>query len=361
MVSEPGSAGAGATIVALAGACLENAMVSPKVKREILALDGDRAAPTAEIANLDGAISVADAFGRLLRNALRHWQVNQVAALAGQDEAIHQMRTAIRRVKALFELFRPYIANSDFEAARRELTRIGRTLGAARDWDVFVDETLARAEADWSTRGAARKVAALTEPARRRCQRKVAKMIQAPRYRAFLRQTSIRPDERQWISSVKLNPSVLIAEASADLLDRQASKALRAGKGITTLSAGRRHALRKKLKKLNYSVEFVGALQGVLAARRYSKRMGRVLDVLGDMNDLVMADKCLVQATGKGAKARRMARSLRKRWRRERAARLARLPRVWRKFKHVELFWRNGRDAADTRSAAALVDAGVAK
>jgi triphosphatase len=292
----------------------------------------------AEVVSLDGAMSVADAFRRLLRSTLRHWQVNQVAALAGQDEAVHQMRAAIRRVKTLFDLFRPYIAEADFEAVRRDLTRIGRTLGAARDWDVFVDETLASAAADRPTRGAAGKVAALAQPARRRYHQKVAEMIKGPRYAAFLLQMHGRLDKRQWLANMKLNPSTAIAEATPDLLDRQARKAFKAGKGIAALSADRRHDLRKKLKKLNYSVEFVGDLRGARAARRYSKRICRVLDVLGDMNDLAMADTCLLHATGRGSKAKHMARPLRKRWRQERAKQLARLPGVWRRFKQAELF-----------------------
>jgi len=295
-----------------------------------------------ELLVIDATLSVADAFGQLLRNALGHWQVNQPAALANQDEGVHQVRVAIRRVKSLFDLFRPYIAKADYDAVRGELTRIGRTLGAARDWDVFVDETLARAATRRSTHGAARNVVALAQPMRRRCHRQMVEMINAPPYAAFLLQMSRRLDERRWLGGMKRNRSAAIADASPDLLDRQPRAAFKAGRGIAGLSAGQRHELRKKLKKLCYSVEFVADLHGERVARRYSNRLNRVLDVLGDLNDLAMAEKCLVEASAGTGKVKRVVAPLRKRWRRQRAKRLDQLPGVWRRFRKTERFWTDG-------------------
>ncbi len=57
------------------------------------------------------------------------------------------MRATLRRLRAVLRLFRPLLGGT-VRAHDRALRRLGRTLGAARDWDVFLQETLARAEAD---------------------------------------------------------------------------------------------------------------------------------------------------------------------------------------------------------------------
>ncbi|MEJ0069375.1 MAG: CHAD domain-containing protein [Pseudomonadota bacterium] len=317
------------------------------MKRELLAAVQHPPVKMAEPARLDPAISVANAFDRLLRQILAHWQVNQAAALAGQDEGIHQLRVAIRHMKTLFYLFRPYIAATDYEVVRNALTRFGKTLGGARDWDVFGDLLLANAATYRSTQDASREAAVLARPIRNRSHRQVVDMIKAPFYSSFLAHMRQRLDERRWLGKLKGEQAGRFSDASPILLDRQLRGVRQSGRHIAGLSAERRHDLRKKMKKLGYSVEFVAGIHGEHGARRYAKRISRVLDVLGDLNDLAMADSRLAEASGSGSNANRSARLLRKRWRRQRAKRLDLLPGVWGRFKKAERFWRNGRATAD--------------
>jgi CHAD domain-containing protein len=292
-----------------------------------------------DLPRLDPARPVAGAFGLLVHAILGHWLANQSAALDGQAEGVHQMRIAIRRLKTLFNLFRPYIAKSDYAAVRDTLTRTGRVLGSARDWDVFIGETLADAARKPRTRAVARRIAAVVGPRRARSHREVAKTIRAPAYTMFMLHINHRLEAQRRLVAIDGGPAASIADVSGRLLERQAHKARTAGKRVRALSAKRRHDLRKKLKKLRYSVEFLAALYDARPVERYRARLQQVLDVLGELNDLAVARERFVEAAGSKPKARRAARALRKRWAHRKSRLLRRLPNAWRRLEKVKPFW----------------------
>jgi triphosphatase len=292
-----------------------------------------------DLPRLDPALPVAGAFELLVHAILGHWLANQSAALDGQAEGVHQMRIAIRRLKTLFNLFRPYIAKSDYASVRDTLTRTGRVLGRARDWDVFIGETLAAAARKPRTRAVARRIAAAAGPPRARSQREVAKTIHAPAYTMFMLHMNHRLKAQRRQVAIDGGPAASIADVSGRLLERQAHKARRAGKRVRGLSAKRRHDLRKKLKKLRYSVEFLAELYEARPVERYMARLRQVLDGLGELNDLAVARERFVDAAGSKPNAGGAARALRKRWAHRKSTLLRGLPDAWRRFEKVKPFW----------------------
>src|SRR4051812_6350129 len=57
-------------------------------------------------------------------------------------EAVHQMRVAMRRLRAAMSLFKAMLADERQDAIRSELRWIANVLGAARDLDVFMADVL---------------------------------------------------------------------------------------------------------------------------------------------------------------------------------------------------------------------------
>jgi len=69
------------------------------------------------------------------RFSARHLLANQPAALHGEeDEGIHQMRVAVRRLRSLLALFQPFLEPHTAGRFADELRRLGQVLGTARDW-----------------------------------------------------------------------------------------------------------------------------------------------------------------------------------------------------------------------------------
>ena len=68
---------------------------------------------------------------------------NEAAVYDGADpEGVHQMRVAVRRLRALVSCFKPLLSAPAREDLSTELRWLQNSLGGARDWDVFVEETL---------------------------------------------------------------------------------------------------------------------------------------------------------------------------------------------------------------------------
>jgi inorganic triphosphatase YgiF len=289
---------------------------------------------------------VAAVFGQMAAAILRHWQANQAAALRGEAEGVHQVRAAIRRLKTVFNLFKAFIAPDDYAAMNDALTRLGRALGTARDWDVFVDETLRhkRIRQKPPLANAARRIARHAAPLRARAHNAAADTIQAPHYTRFLLETLARLEEQRWIPLDGGDHAAPIADCADALLRRQHRKAMKAGKHVARLSETERHTLRKRLKKLRYSAELLAGLYDERAAKRYLKRLKALLDRLGTLNDLTVAEPRLHDAAdeskGQARKRdRQAADALERHWRKRHDKLLAGLPRAWRKLERTAAFW----------------------
>src|SRR5262249_20900183 len=93
------------------------------------------------IRELTAALPLADAARRVL--AIRLATVHRALPLAIQDarrdiEHVHQLRVATRRARAALDIFIDCLPDGAYRAAKKELRKIRRAAGAARDWDVFL-------------------------------------------------------------------------------------------------------------------------------------------------------------------------------------------------------------------------------
>ena len=74
----------------------------------------------------------------------RYWKDvmrREAAVRRGDDaEAVHDMRVAVRRLRAGFALFAPWYARKHVRGFKSDLRRLGRVLGAVRDLEVLVEE-----------------------------------------------------------------------------------------------------------------------------------------------------------------------------------------------------------------------------
>jgi inorganic triphosphatase YgiF len=100
----------------------------------------------AAVPSVRSDVSGLEAFRDLVSTMLARLIESQPAASTGSMEGVHQMRIAIRRLRALLALFRPYLAREEEFGFTETLRQLGRILGEARDWDVFCTKTLIEAK-----------------------------------------------------------------------------------------------------------------------------------------------------------------------------------------------------------------------
>ncbi len=93
------------------------------------------------ISNLNATTPLVDAARRVL--AIRLEVVRDASGLALYEpdkdpEHVHQLRVGTRRAGAAIEIFALCLPDRVYTKARKQLRRIRRAAGAARDWDVFL-------------------------------------------------------------------------------------------------------------------------------------------------------------------------------------------------------------------------------
>lgn len=245
---------------------------------------------------LDGRGSVATAFAAVVRSCMAHLQANEAGFLAGRDpEYLHQLRVAVRRLRACFSLFKSVIPQPAFAQVAQRLREQNAALGKARDWDVFVHETLRALRSQHANEAG---VAAFE----RRCVR-----LGRTHLRAAQGAVASPAWQRLWLELGRLLAegvwmqqhaalALPVDGFAATLLQQRAATLKKRGKRLQALDAAGRHRLRIAAKKLRYAAEFFAALFPKRRVRPYIRSLAGMQEVLGGLNDAATLLRLLPEA-----------------------------------------------------------------
>ena len=290
-----------------------------------------RAAPLA----LPRDASLDDAVARILSSCLDQFVANWPSFReTAAPESVHQMRVALRRLRAAVGLVRRALARPDYENAATRAKAIADALGAARDWDVFSDLLEAgprRALGDEPSYYALLDAVELRRAAAYKTARAVVDSPETSRFVADLRAALDRAPAPAAISA---------RDFALRALDRLRKRALKTSKGLASRTADERHAARIALKKARYGAEFFESLFDG-GARAYGRSLAKIQDRLGADTDMEMATRLLDEIDANGAGETVRASAFVRGWfaqaREEGAARAGKCEKALRK---LEPFWR---------------------
>jgi inorganic triphosphatase YgiF len=292
---------------------------------------------------LDDGARCEELVAALWGECLRQVVGNQAAVEAGEAEGVHQMRVGARRLRAALGLLRRALPR----AARGlgdELRWLGRQLGAAREWDVFLGETLRPVLRARPDDAALDRLRGLAETERARAYGSLRETLRTPRYaRLGLHLGEWRVTER-WRTEAA-DPALLqrpAQEVARELLEPLERKLRRRCEQIGQADPGKLHALRLQVKKVRYATEFVEPLFPGKKARRFARRLARVQDTLGQLNDVATAERLvdtLLAAAPADVALARAAGFVLGSVDRAVQEQLADLPRRLRKLSGAEPFW----------------------
>ncbi len=263
-------------------------------------------------------------------------------AARGDVEGVHRLRAAIRRLRTLLALFAPHVdpeAAAGFESQLREL---GRVLGNGRDWDVFLTETLAEAEAALGVGALAplRRAAAERD---RNAHAAITAAVEGRLPTELLLGLSLWTADPGWRRGAAEPGDADHVDTSLrallpKLLDRLERKAMRRGRHLGSLGTDQLHDLRKALKKLRYACEAVSPLFKPKPVSRYLGRVRHVLGELGRINDAAVTAALVEAMDGRTEFAAAASDLLRWSHARRRTGE-RHLRRRWRKLRHADPFW----------------------
>jgi CHAD domain-containing protein len=240
--------------------------------------------------------AMADAARKTLMFQLRRVIAHEAGVREGIDiEELHDMRVAVRRMRAALRVFAPYLDKASFKSFGKTLRRLGAVLGSVRDLDVFrqktgcyldrlpverqaeLDPLLAQWEIEYH---AARKI--------------LLDLINDEKYRKFKR------DFAGFLRVPGAGAAPIISKEGAPLPYRvshvlpcillQGYASVRAFEGSMRGDAvplKRYHQLRIASKGLRYTLEYFEEILGP-DTKLVIDRMKRLQDHLGDLQDAVV-------------------------------------------------------------------------
>jgi inorganic triphosphatase YgiF len=299
------------------------------------------AARTARDATVPEHASLKEAMAGTIEAALQGFVANLPATQAGAPEGVHQAHVALRRVRSMLVFYSPCLEPSARERFDNAVREFGVVLGAARDWDVFIDETLCAAAkgdvpANW--------IAALSEAAEiRRLAARLAvrQKLESKAPAELVLGLLAWIGEGAWTEKSIQISRLRAFDAIPGFLDRLNDKVRRRGRHLSRLPAGELHSLRKSIKKLRYSAESTPELYPRKDVNRFVKACKRLQAVLGAINDAKVTVRLLTEIAPGDSACLVAAAGAVQRWNidRQSGSRPA-LEKAWKTLKHADLFWK---------------------
>ena len=302
-----------------------------------------RAAPVrVSLAVVRKGMSASEAFKAVCITCLNHLQANQPGVLRGEDpEYLHQARVALRRLQSGLDAFRRIADSEEFDSHARAVRQFTRALGPARDWDVFVGQTLAHVLEQFPGHAGLASFERACERLRHEANLAARRIFASRRYQRILLGLG------GWLAQgdclAAADRTADIQAHAADTLERCHRRVLKRGKKkIESPKLRRLHRLRIATKKLRYAAGFFSPLYPGQRSRPMLTALNDLQDVLGAINDCATAPQ-MIEACARAARGplRAQARTIIEHWN---AAvleeRRRELPGAWKAFGKTGCFWR---------------------
>ncbi|GJL90859.1 CHAD domain-containing protein [Hyphococcus sp.] len=275
---------------------LEFALALPKASAPL------SKAPTPVVAAEDTA---GDTLAAMLNaSAARLASIQPAIVDLRRPEGVHQMRVALRRLRATERLFRKSLPGREINRLAAQAKQIASVLGSARDWDVFLSDALSAAQASDYAPEALKQLKAKAEAARAEAWAAAVEEISGPVFTHFLIDllgAATLQDWRKGAGKALRQPASRLA---AQQLDRALKKARKiAGDLSPEQGLAALHPLRVALKKLRYPAQLFKGLYANDKRKDYMASLSALQGALGAVNDAVTAQRLADCAAAEGGEA----------------------------------------------------------
>jgi inorganic triphosphatase YgiF len=243
---------------------------------------------------------VEEAIVAIIENNLKQFIGNWPALLDGDiPESIHQMRVALRRLRAALRLFEKAFPGAGFAPFRADAKRIASALGGAREQDVFRALVLDGPQRMFPSDESFEALLSASAARRSREYESAREIIRAPETSRFVLELQAFVASHGWRNKLGTEDLPRLGKPArsfaAEAIERIYQRARKSGKNLMELEPAQRHRLRIILKNLRYAADFFGSLfDDPRSVRKFSKTVGVLQDSLGANNDAVAALKTVL-------------------------------------------------------------------
>jgi len=249
----------------------------------------------AHSAELTAGMGTGRAFTLISRACIRHLIANMPATINRNSEALHQMRVALRRLRAAISLFSQVVSDDRINTIKTELRWLARELGPARDLDTLLIEVLKPLRKQYANESGLVSINKMFARQRLKSYQRAHEAAQSARFRTLILDTAEWIEAGPWSTSddpvMGACRELPIEIHAAEQLSRRRKRIKRRGAKIADMSPAQLHRLRIQVKKTRYAAEF---FSNVYQGKQSAKRCKRILssltqlqDYLGRYNDII--------------------------------------------------------------------------
>ena len=238
-------------------------------------------------ATLHRGMSAAEAFSAIAAASAAHLTANhECLRHAEAPEAVHQMRVALRRLRSAMSMFKEMLAGPETEALRGELRWLQQTLGAARDWDVLLADTVAPLREPLGELPGYERLCGLIAERRQEARQLAMAELATPRLPKLMLRLAF------WIARAGQDSPQAgqpVPELARAVLDKRYRRVRKDMTRFNELSIEGRHQCRIDIKKLRYAADFFSGLYPAKRGQRLMPLLASLQDRLGALNDVAVA------------------------------------------------------------------------
>ena len=244
---------------------------------------------------VDPSMSLGEVAFAVLRTQFAEMQNHEPGTRLGEDpEELHDMRVPTRRMRAAMKVFEEALPERA-SWLREELRWVAHALGDVRDLDVQIERFQAwQEEADEESSGFLDRILTITQKRRAEARKNMLETLDSVRYEHLLSsfEEMLRLGPAAELEFAQTNGKdqagePVTAVAPALISDRYRKWRKAAKRLDETSSPEAFHDVRKKGKRLRYTLEFVSEVYG-RSVQKLVKPLKALQDDLGDHQDAVV-------------------------------------------------------------------------
>jgi CHAD domain-containing protein len=244
--------------------------------------------------NLPEGLSVAEAFAHVVGHLgdVIIQCAPDAADSRADPEPVHQMRVAVRRLRSAVRLFRQAFTSPRIAEVEKTLKALAAKLAPTRDWDVFATETAAAVIAAFPEEKRLQRLLAAAERRRRACRDDLRQYLSGADFRRLAIALACLASEYQTAGTADPDQaSTSLADFAAQTLGKRYKRLPQVERRIADLDPAALHAIRIDAKRLRYTAEIFAHLYPGKATHRFIRRLTRLQDHLGALNDGAVCEK----------------------------------------------------------------------
>lgn len=248
----------------------------------------------AKAATINAQMTPVEAFRSIALGCLEHFQRNEKGLLNGNDtEFVHQARVALRRLRSAIKLFAPVLPQEFVGAYGQTWQTLASALGDARNWDVFLAETLPPIQAAFPNN---RDIKRLRNAARQRAKgarQAINRILAVNEYPRLLIEFTAA------IYALSDTLPLPLTKFAENRIAKRANSTRKLAANHAALTPEERHGMRICFKKLRYTLEFFEPLIASNRLKPYLAALAKLQDELGLINDQITADALINEVLSK--------------------------------------------------------------